>query len=394
VALRAGAHGGLGAAAPRRRGGGARLTTGVVGPGVRSRVLYVINDLARAGAETQLVTLALALPPERYEVRIALLKQRNDFAEMLAAAGIPVVALHRMGPADVGVAFRLAREVRRFRPHVLHSFLFPANLLAAAVARAAGVPRVVVSQRSSYESTLASPWRGLARLGHRLAHRVVVNSRAALEEEIAAGCPPRLLVHVPNAAPDRGAGPEGPPDGVPAGGFVLSLGQLDRRKGHRVLIAAWPAVARAHPEARLVLVGDGPCRPELEAQARALGVMTSVTFAGFRAPARPFVAAARLLVQPSLTEGMPNAVLEAMSAGLPVVASRVGGVPELVVDDETGLLVPPGDPEALTAAIVRMLSDPAGAARMGAAGTARARALFSIESLRRTIEDIYGTGTP
>jgi glycosyltransferase involved in cell wall biosynthesis len=394
VALRAGAHGGLRAAAPCRRGGGASLTTGVGAPVARTRVLYVINDLARAGAETQLVTLALALPAQSYEVRIVLLKHRNDFADVLAAAGIPVVALRRRGPADGAAVLRLAREVRRFRPHVVHSFLFPANLLAALVGRAARVPRVIVSQRSSYEATLASPWRGLARLGHRLADCVVVNSRAALEEEIAAGCPPRLLVHVPNAAPDRGSGPEGRPDGIPAGGFVLSLGQLDSRKGHRVLIAAWPAVVRAQPAARLVLVGDGPCRGELEAQARALGVTASVTFAGFRAPADPFLSASRLLVQPSLTEGMPNAVLEAMSAGRPVVASRIGGVPELVVHEETGLLVAPGDPEALAAAIVRMLSDPAGAVRMGTAGAARARALFSIESMRRAIESIYAAPTP
>jgi glycosyltransferase involved in cell wall biosynthesis len=200
-----------------------------------------------------------------------------------------------------------------------------------------------------------------------------------------------LLVHVPNAAPGGGVVAEVPVDGVPAGGFVLSLGQLDARKGHRVLIAAWPAVARAHPEARLVLVGDGPCRPELEAQARGLGITASVTFAGFRAPSRPFVSASRLLVQPSLTEGMPNADLEAMAAGRPVVASRVGGLPELVVHEETGLLVAPGDSDALAAAIDRMLSDPAAAVRLGAAGAARARALFSIDSVRRAIEDVYGT---
>jgi glycosyltransferase involved in cell wall biosynthesis len=388
VALRAGADGRLGAAAARGAGG-ASLTPGVAGPDGRTRVLFVINDLARAGAETQLVALALALPAARYDVRVVLLKRRNDFAEALASAGIPVVALDRKGPVDVSAVLRLAREVRRFRPHVLHSYLFPANLLAALVGRLARVPRVVVSQRSSYEATLRSPWRGLARLGHRLADRVIVNSRAALAEEIAAGCPPSLLVHVPNAAPP--AGPEGPgaSDGVPSPGFVLSLGQLDSRKGHRVMIAAWPAVRRAHPEARLLLVGDGPCRRDLEAQARALGVEASVTFAGFRTPAHPFVAASRLLVQPSLTEGMPNAVLEAMAAGRPVVASRTGGVPELVVPEETGLLVAPGDPDALAAAIVRVLSDPDAAARMGAAGAARARTLFSIEAVRRAIEDVY-----
>jgi glycosyltransferase involved in cell wall biosynthesis len=385
---------------PRRHGrgppgadDGQRLTPATAGGDGRTRVLYVINDLARAGAETQLVALACALPPARYEVRVVVLKARNDFAEALAAAAIPVVALHRGGPADVRVVLRLAREVRRFRPHVLHSFLFPANLLAAVVGRAARVPRIVVSQRSSYDATLSLGWRRIARRGHRLAHRVVVNSRAALAEEIAAGAPPGLLVHVPNAALPAAASPATEDaSGVPAGPFVLSVGQLDAHKGHRVLLAAWPEVVRARPGTRLVLVGDGPCRSALEEQARALGVASSVDFAGFRAGARAFLSACRILVQPSFTEGMPNAVLEAMSAGRPVVASRVGGLPELVIDGVTGLLVPAGDAPALAAAMVALLDDPARADRLGAAGAARAGAGFSIDGVRRAIEEIYRGG--
>jgi glycosyltransferase involved in cell wall biosynthesis len=357
----------------------------------RTRVLYVINDLARAGAETQLVALACALPRARYEVRIVVLKERNDFVDVLAAASIPVVALHRKGPADVGVVWRLAREVRRFRPQVLHSFLFPANLFAAVAGRALGVPRVIVSQRSSYEATLPLTWRWIARAGHRLAHRVIVNSRAALQEELAAGGPAALLVHVPNAAREAGPVPDRAGD-MPSMPFVLSVGQLDVPKGHCVLLAAWPDVVRARPEARLVLVGDGPCHSALGDQARALGVEGSVTLAGFRADAGRFIAACRLLVQPSLTEGMPNAVLEAMSAGRAVVASRVGGLPEIVVDGETGFLVAPGDARALADAILGLLADPERAARLGAAGAARARAGFSIDAVRMAIETIYGTG--
>jgi glycosyltransferase involved in cell wall biosynthesis len=299
-----------------------------------------------------------------------------------------VVALRRTRPVDLGVGFRLAREVRRFRPHVVHSFLFPANLLAAAVGRATGVPRIVVSQRSSYEATLSPIWRRLARVGHRLAHRVVVNSQAAMDEEVAAGFPRDLLVHVPNAAPE-GATVHGGAF-VPDRGFVLSLGQLDPHKGHATLIAAWPEVVKARPDAQLVLVGDGPCRTELEAMSHRLGVVQSVTFAGFHAPAAAFVSACEVLVQPSLTEGMPNAVLEAMAAGRPVVGTRAGGIPELVADGETGLLVPPGDPAALARALVALLQDKTRARAMGAAGAVAARGRFSIESVRHRIEEIYG----
>jgi glycosyltransferase involved in cell wall biosynthesis len=358
------------------------------------RLLFVINDLARAGAETQLVALALALDPARYDRRIVVLKERNDFADALAAAGIPVVALRRRGWPDLGVALRLWGEMRRFRPDIVHSFLFLGNLLAAFVGRLAGVHWIVVSQRCSYDATLPPFWRHVARLSHRLADCVVVNSRAALAEERDAGFPSSRLVHVPNAArlgvfPDEGAlGPSSGPQ-------VVAVGQLEAVKGHRFLIEAWPTVRRAHPDACLVLVGEGSARRALGEQARSLGVADAVDFAGFRSPADAFIAGGDVLVQPSLTEGLPNAVLEAMVAGRPVIASRVGGVPELVVDGETGLLVPPADPDALARAIIALLDDPDLRARLGAAGARRARTMFSLDSVRAAVEAVYGAaGAP
>ncbi len=355
----------------------------------RVRVLFVINDLARAGAETQLVELVRALDPSLYERRIVLLKERNDFGDVLASAGIPVVALRRRGPRDLGVLFRLYREMRAFRPDVVHSFLFLANLLAAMVGRVARVPRIVLSQRCSYEATFTPFWRRVARLSHRLADRVLVNSQAALEEERAAGFARDRLVYVPNAARAVAGTANRWALGLPPGPLAVSVGQLETMKGHRFLVEAWPAVREAIPDAVLAIVGDGPCRRSLEEDARRLGVADSVRFLGFRAPADPFFSACDVLVQPSLTEGLPNAVLEAMTAGRAVVASRVGGVPELVVDGETGLLVPPGDAPALARALGTLLGDPARRARLGAAAAARARSTFSMEAVRAKVEEAY-----
>jgi len=367
----------------------------VLGPPPPLRLLFVINDLARAGAETQLVALAMALDPARYDRRIVVLKERNDFADALAAAGIPVVALRRRGWPDLGVALRLWGEMRRFRPDIVHSFLFLGNLLAAFVGRLAGVHRIVVSQRCSYDATLPPFWRYVARLSHRLADCVLVNSRAALAEERDAGFPPSRLVHVPNAArPWVFPGGHGAL-GHSSGAQVVAVGQLETVKGHRFLVDAWPTVRRAHPAACLVLVGEGSARGALGEQARCLGVADSVVFVGFRSPADAFIAACDVLVQPSLTEGLPNAVLEAMAAGRPVIASRVGGVPELVVDGETGLLVPPADPDALARAIVALLDDPDLGARLGAAGARRARTMFSLDAVRAAVEAVYGAaGAP
>ncbi len=180
--------------------------------------------------------------------------------------------------------------------------------------------------------------------------------------------------------------------GFPEPGFLLVVGRLRIRKGVDVLLAAWPELLRRHPAARLVIAGDGEHRPALERAAAGLGVGESVTFLG-RADAgqvRRLMQAAAALVVPSLYEGMPLVVLEAMEAGLPVVASRVSGIPEVVEDGATGWLVPPEDPERLAAALDAVLADPSGARRRGAAGHARLdrefRPRHAADRWRRAVE--------
>jgi glycosyltransferase involved in cell wall biosynthesis len=350
----------------------------------------VINDLSRGGAETQLVQLAVGLDRARWEPAVVLLSRRNDFADMLAGAGVLTIALGQDGWCDVFVLLRLLRVLRRLRPDVVHTSLYLANLYGVLAARLARTPHVVVSQRCSYESNVGPVRRRIARLGHRLADRVIVNSRAALEEECAAGMPADRLVHVPNgvaleasAVVDRAA------LGLPDGPLVLAVGRLEAVKGHRVLLDAWPIVSRAVPDASLVLLGEGVRRGALESQARRLGVSSRVRFLGFRGPALPYVAACAVFVQPSLSEGMPNSVLEAMAAGKPIVASRVGGIPEMLVDGENGLLVPPGDTAALAMGLTRLLEDPPFRERLGAAARARAERDFSLAALRAATERIY-----
>jgi len=356
----------------------------------RRRVLFVINDLRRAGAETQLVRLALGLDPMRYEARIVLLKVENHFAYELGEAGIGVEALHRHGPADLDVVRRLVRAIRRFDPDVVHSYLFLANLLTALAARRLRAPALVMAQRSCYESTLSPVWRWAARLSHRAADRVIVNSRAALAEELAAGLPQDLLVHIPNgiAVPVQPPAADRERLGLPRGPLVACVAQLSAEKGHDHLLAAWPEVVRRCPGSRLALIGDGPLRPALVEQARRSGVADRILFAGFQDPA-PWLAAADLFVLPSITEGMPNAILEAMAWARPVVATRVGGVPELVEEGTTGLLVPPGDAAALATALSELLEDPVRRARLGQAGRARVAERFSIERLVEATEDVY-----
>lgn len=357
------------------------------------RVLLVINDLRRAGAETQLVYLATGLDRNRFEPRIVILKTENDFEDELLAAGVPVVALGRRSSWDLHVLWRLRRALRAARPDVVHSFLSFANLLTALVAPAAGVRTLILSQRSSYEASLHPFWKRVARWAHRRASHVIVNSEAARREEIAAGFPKGRITCIPNGVPV----PAQPPQadraalGLPAGPLVVCVAQFAPEKGHADLIAAWPRVRAECPGAMLALVGDGPLRNATEAQAARLGVAASILFLGFRHPVAPYLAAADVVVQPSRTEGMPNAVLEAMALGKAIVATAVGGVPELIEDGSCGRLVLPDDAAALAGAIAACLAAPAEARALGSAAARRAAQRFSQPKMLEATAEIYGS---
>jgi glycosyltransferase involved in cell wall biosynthesis len=167
--------------------------------------------------------------------------------------------------------------------------------------------------------------------------------------------------------------------------MVLTLARLDKQKGLHYLLEA----AALIPEAMFVLAGEGPERPALEAQTRALGLNHRVVFLGYRDDVGDLLASCDLFVLPSLFEGLPLSVLEAMAAGKPVVATAIGGTDEAIVHGETGLLVHPADPVALARAIRTAVSDPVLSQRLGAAGRARAQQEFAAESMVRRITEIY-----
>jgi glycosyltransferase involved in cell wall biosynthesis len=170
---------------------------------------------------------------------------------------------------------------------------------------------------------------------------------------------------------------------------LLVLGRLEPQKGHRILLDAMPEVHRRFPRARLVCAGDGTLRGELEAQARSLGLAQVVRFVGYQPDVTPWLALADVSVLPSFYEGLPLAAVESLAAGRPVVATAVDGTPEVVVEGETGLLVSPGDPAGLANALCRLLGDPAGRARLGRAGRARAMDLFDQRQQVRRTQELY-----
>ena len=171
--------------------------------------------------------------------------------------------------------------------------------------------------------------------------------------------------------------------------LIVHVGRHTARKGHRFMLAAMPTIIEGLPNAHLIVVGDGPLRESLEATSRDLGVASNVHFVGTRRDVGRFYAAADVVVLPSLWESFGNISMEAMAFAKPVVASRVGGIPEVVADGETGLLVPPKDPGAIAAAILQLLRDPALRQRMGEAGRARMKEHFTMDRVAREVETVY-----
>jgi glycosyltransferase involved in cell wall biosynthesis len=234
----------------------------------------------------------------------------------------------------------------------------------------------------------------------RWAARVVAVSGAVRDAWTAAGLSPERVVVVPNgvdlaegraapgAAERRAVRRElGVAEGTP---LVATVSVLRPGKGLEVLVAAAPAVLAAHPRARFAVVGDGPARPELEARTAAGGVGEALAWTGFRRDVPALLAAADLFVLPSLDDAFPTAILEAMAAGLPVVATRAGGIPEIVDDGATGLLVPPGDAAALARAVSALLADPAARRALGEAGRRRAGERFSTAAWLGRLQRVYG----
>jgi glycosyltransferase involved in cell wall biosynthesis len=276
------------------------------------------------------------------------------------------------------------RALRRLRPDVLHANLTTPASCQYALLAATFVPHV----RTVAVEQLPYPLSGRLQQGlkrftsRRLAAHVAVGEAAAREVEQLVGLAPDSVRSIPNGVPDAALEPLPRPFEGPT---IGSVGRLDRQKGYDVLLLALAEL----PEAALVLVGDGPERRRLEAVAGDLGVGDRVRFAGWQAEPRRHLTTFDVFALPSRFEGFPLAIVEAMLAGLPVAATAVGSVPEAVREGETGLLVPPAKPDALAAALRRLLDDPALRDRLGADGRALALERFTAAAMARSFERLY-----
>lgn len=307
--------------------------------------------------------LVLSLNRDEWEPYVICLAPRGHFADVLESANVPVKCLNAKGIRSLPrVFFLLTRELQRLRPALVQTFLFHANILGRIAARIAGIPVVVSGLRVAEHRSL---WYGrIDRWTNSLvATNVCVSQGVADFSERITGLKRTKLCVIPNAVDAERFANASPADlttfGIPPGSRVLiTVGRLDHQKGIDLLLSAISLMKPLEDDVHFLIVGDGEQAQTLRQQTIRDGLPARVHFIGRRDDVPSLLAASTALVLPSRWEGMPNVILEAMAAGLPVIATDVEGIAELVRDRVTGLIVPPENPVELASAICWLLTEP------------------------------------
>ena len=368
----------------------------------RANVLLMIDDLCLGGAERQLVELAKGLDKERFRVLVVTLYPGQFLErELEGQEGITLLSLNRKGKFDFGILLPLVRLLRREKVHVIQPFLSPATFFGLAAAVLARVPVEVVTERCGVRRDTKlgeNVYRFAEDRLTRFADVAVANSQSGRDFLVSRGIgaeKARVIYNGVNS--DRVSTDEAEVAalraslGIEAAAPVIGIvASLTAPKDYPAFLRSARIVRDCVPSARFLIVGDGPLRWELEETAAQLGLADSMVFAGHQMRVAPFIGAFNVAVLSSCDyEGCSNYLLEAMGLGRPVVATDIGGNRELVRHDETGLLVPPRDPDALAAAVLTLLADRALASRLTDAARARFLSGFSVPIMVRQYEQLY-----
>jgi glycosyltransferase involved in cell wall biosynthesis len=362
-----------------------------VPPGRPYPIAFLLTSFDVGGTERQMVELMCRLDRRLFEVHVACFHLRGPLASRLAgrASSIAYFPIRRFAaPSTVRQMRAFASWCRRIRARVVHTCELYANVFGLPAAALAGVDVRIGNRRE-----LVTPDKSLAllacqRAAYGAAHVVVANSAAAAERLRREFVPASKIQIIANGvdsdafAPSRSARPLR---------RIVMVANLREEKGHDTLIDAAPRIRAAHPDATILLVGDGPLRETLRRRVAALGLDRAVEFAGERQDVAALLSSSDVFVLPSRSEASPNGVLEAMASGLPIVASRVGGIPELVDSGIDGVLVEPNDPAALADAVIDLMDRPEWARVLGRAARERAEDRHGFDRMVARFERLYLT---
>jgi len=359
-----------------------------------ARILYVITDLQVGGVPLHLRRLAAETKARGHDVAVVSLAPVGPVGEMIRSDGIEVDSCDGRGGWDARVIFRLAKIIKKRKPDLLHALLFHANVASRWAARWAGLPkRRVICEIQTVE--VERTWHlKVDRWTHRGCRFTIGNSPSVVEHlATRAGIPRDRLRLVRGGVEDRRLRTTVPIDRAELGlsesdKMLLWVGRLDPVKGLDVLLGAMQGVYGG-VGTHLFLAGDGPLRETLTARIASLGLTHRVHLLGRRDDVAALLKAADVFVFPSRTEGLPNALLEAMAAGCAIVTTDVPGCRDLIVEEGSGLLVPYGDVEALRHAIDRLLTDEIKAKRLARRAQLDVINDFSIAKMFQAYEQAY-----
>lgn len=369
------------------------MTGSVAAPPARPvRVGLVIGQLTRGGAERQLYELVRGIDRARFHCVVYCLSEDTaPFGDMIAAAGMAVTTIPRARGLDLGRVLTLARLARQDRLDILHSFLVHASGYAWPACRLARVPRLITSARNCRtaggvrDRVIGQAFRG--------SDAIVCNGEAVREfvtRQYGAPAPRcRVIYNGVDLARFRPRVPGPPPGEGSPGPTIITVGRLVAQKDVPLFLQAAALLSRDCPTARFTVVGDGPLRHQLQAEAAALGLGSTVTFLGERADIPDLLRGASMFWLTSAWEGLPNVLLEAQACAVPVVTRDVGAAREIVSHGRTGYVVPGRDAGAFASHTRQLLADPETARAMGLAGRQVVEETFSLTAMVRATEDLY-----
>jgi len=370
------------------------------------RVLTLIESNTVTGPARNVIrfaTMAARAEGELPAVEVTILTYRrgpgeSPLAVAAAEAGLSVITVAERRRWDTRVLPQLRRVVAQQNPDILETRNVKSHFLVRLLGLHRSYPWVAWNHGYTTTSWLDRAYTQLDRWSLRGAYRMITMCRPFADVLVARGVRRERITLLHNCVtpfvappPEEVAGLRRSLELADDEAVILAVGRLSREKGHAGLLRAAAALNSMSgvPPFRVVLVGEGPERPSLLRLASQLALGNRVLFAGFQRDPRPYYALATLVAVPSHSEGSPNVVLESMAAARPIVANAVGGIPEILEDGVTGLLVQPGNPEAMARAIGRILSDRELAGRLGATALARVASGYTPESYRRKLVSFY-----
>jgi glycosyltransferase involved in cell wall biosynthesis len=363
-------------------------------------LLFFTNTYERGGAEEHMLTLLRGLDRTRFKCHLVCPLELANVLRADLPADVELLPLCLRNPRQLQTAYRLSRILRERRVDILHSHQFYSSLFASPIGWLCRVPIVVETPHGSErwrQGWFKSRFVVDRFIGRFVDHYIAVseaNARYLAEDK---GLPRRKIVVIKNGCDVERFDPAyKPPAGLKASlgisqtdPVLVVAARLEPQKGHSVLLRALRTVRREFPQVRVICLGEGCLRGELESQVRNLNLGSSVHFLGHQSNIRDWLSLADFSVLPSLWEGLPLAVIESLAAGRAVVATAVDGTPEVVIDGKTGCTVPPEDPERLAEAICLLLREPGLAKRMGEAGRSWVTEHFTQERQIRETQDLY-----